>query len=142
MVKISNLVMSTASTNRISSQNKPILSSWTRLPLETRQTILYLATSVDYADLSDGIIKNMQELPGKVATLMKVNKLMRSDMAFVIRQHKKEVWIQYDRLEDVVSKKLKDGVDSSVESIGANLTYLRNAVDVAFVIHRLTKLVS
>jgi hypothetical protein len=134
--------MSTASTSCIPSQNKPSPSSWASLPLETRQIILYLATSVDYADLSDGRIKEIQELPGKIATLMQVNKLMRSDMAFVVKQHKKEVWSQYDKLEMIATKKLKDRVDYSVENIGSNLTCLRNALDVAFVIHRLTKQVS
>ncbi len=139
MEKLPNLVMSAAFTNRISSQNKPSSSSWARLPLETRQTILYLATSIDYEDRSDDVIKKIQELPGKMATLMQVNKLMRSDMIFVIKQHKKEVWSHYDKLEVVVTKNLKDRVDFSVENIGANLECLRNALDVAVVIHRLTK---
>ena len=133
--------MSGASTSH-SSQNELSPPTLAKLPLEIRQKILYLATSVDYVDPSDGIVKNIQQLPGKISTLMRLNKLIRSDMAFVIKQHKKEVWTQYDKLEVGATIGLRNEAASSVENIGANLTYLKNALDVAFVIHRLTKLVS
>ena len=134
--------MSMVFISRVFSTNKPSPSSWAKLPLETRQTILYLATSVDCADPSDDMVKKIRKLPSKIATLMQVNKLMRSDMAFVIKQLKREVWILYDKLEVVVAKNLKGEGGSSLENIGTNLTYLRNALDVAFVGHRLTKQVS
>ena len=134
--------MSTASTSPVSSQNKSSPSSWAKLPPETRQNILYLATSVNYAGSSGSTVKKIEKLPGKIATLMQVNKLMRSDMAFVIKQHKKEVWNQYDKLEIIIVKYLKDEAASSLHDMETNLTHLRNAVGVAFVIYRLTKQVS
>src|SRR5262249_10880205 len=106
--------MSTAPTSCVSSQNKPSPSSWVKLPLETRQNILYLATSVDCADPPDGMVKKIRKLPSKIATLMQVNKLMRSDMAFVIKQLKKEVWSLYDKLEVAVAKNLKGEGGSSL----------------------------